>query len=107
LAVSAPPAEETLLSLQPLQSPMQPMPYRQLREHRRGTLALRVSIDGDGRVRRAALHDSSGDAVLDDYALASVYAWRFAVPAGHAQGADGEVTLRFTDGDDARLAELR
>lgn len=84
---------------------MRAIPYRELRAHR-GSVVLKVGIDGDGRVRRAALGDSSGDAVLDDYALASVYAWRFAVPDGYAAGVEGEVRLRFT-GADAWLAERR
>jgi protein TonB len=104
LAVGAS-AEPAPLSLRPLETPMRALPYRQLRAHR-GSVVLKVGIDGAGRVRRAALGDSSGDAVLDDYALASVYAWRFAVPAGYAEGAEGEVTLRFTD-DDPRLAAWR
>jgi protein TonB len=104
-SVEAALADAVPVSLRPLDSPMRAMPYRQLREHR-GTLVLKVGIDGAGRVRQAALGASSGDAVLDDYALSSVYAWRFAVPVGHAEGLAGEVTLRFT-GDDDRLAELR
>jgi protein TonB len=105
VALEAALADAAPVSLQPLQTPMRAMPYRQLRAHR-GSLVLKVGIDGDGRVRRAALSDSSGDAVLDEYALSSVHAWRFLVPAGHAAGLDGEVTLRFT-GADEQLAERR
>jgi protein TonB len=105
VALEAALADAAPISLQPLQTPMRAMPYRQLRAHR-GSLVLKVGIDGDGRVRRATLSDSSGDAVLDEYALSSVHAWRFAVPAGHAAGLDGEVTLRFT-GADEQLAERR
>lgn len=96
------PAE--LPSLHPLSTPMQPMPYWRLRQ-RSGVVELRVRIDGEGRVDQAELGQSSGDAVLDDYARNSVYGWRFEVPAQYPQGVLGAVSMRFeSDSSNVALA---
>lgn len=91
-----------LPSLHPLSTPMQPMPYWRLRQ-RSGLVELRVRIDGEGRVDQAELEQSSGDAVLDDYARNSVYGWRFEVPAQYPQGVLGAVSMRF-EGESSNVA---
>ena len=89
--------------LVPIRAPADPTPYAALRGHLDGRVVLRLAIDGAGRVREAAVTRSSGDAVLDAHALATVGGWRFAVPAGHPDGFSGELPMRFDTGS-ARLA---
>ena len=81
-------------SLLPLSTPPDPAPYVQLRGHLDGYVVLAVRTDGGGRVTSARIAQSSGDAVLDAHALATVQRWRFAVPAGH-EGVQGELPMRF------------
>lgn len=91
-ARSAPPDD----SLVPLSTPPDPAPYVRLRGHLDGYVVLDVSTDGSGRVTSADVAQSSGDAVLDAHALATVQRWRFAVPAG--EGVRGRLPMRFNSG---------
>ncbi|OOG61870.1 hypothetical protein B0E46_14360 [Rhodanobacter sp. B04] len=73
--------------------------WETLRGHLDGHVVAHLDIDGSGRVRAARLVESSGDPVLDAHALRSVQGWHFAVPAGHADGISGELSMRFSSGD--------
>ena len=70
-----------------------------------GRVVLHLTVDGGGRVKRASIAESSGHAALDERAVRTVLAWRFAVPAGHPDGLDGSLVMRFDDeaGPVARL----
>jgi protein TonB len=86
--------------------PTRPVPYEAMRRHLAGRVRLHLRVDGQGRVVDAAVATSSGDALLDAHALATVRDWRFAVPPGHAGGFDGELPMRFTAGaGDRQLAQ--
>jgi len=91
---AAPPPE-----LVPVSMPAAPVSWSQMEGHLHGRVLLHVSIDGNGRVTDATLAASSGDAVLDARALATVRGWRFAVPADHPDGFSGDLPMRFTSGD--------
>jgi protein TonB len=84
--------------LVPVSMPATPVSWSQMEGHLHGRVLLHVSIDGDGRVADATLAASSGDAVLDAHALATVRGWRFAVPADHPDGFSGDLPMRFTSG---------
>jgi protein TonB len=88
---SAPVAPTPLV---PLETPSDRSSWAQLRGHLDGRVVLDVATDGSGRVTSAGIARSSGDAVLDAHALATVRRWRFAVPAG-APGVQGELPMRF------------
>lgn len=79
--------------------------WDELRGHLDGRVALRVGIDGSGRVDRASLAESSGDPVLDAHALRTVRSWRFAVPADHPDGISGDLPMRFSSQGE-RIAQL-
>jgi protein TonB len=102
VAQAAPPAPVELV---PVAMPSRPVPYQAMRRHLDGQVLLRLRVDGQGRVADAAVAVSSGDAVLDAHALDTVRGWRFAVPPGHPDGLGGELPMRFTLGDDRRLAQ--
>lgn len=93
------------VELVPVAMPTRPVPYQAMRHHLDGRVLLHLHVDGQGRVLAAAVAASSGDAVLDAHALATVRDWRFAVPAGHPDGISGELPMRFTGGDDRQLAQ--
>jgi protein TonB len=93
------------VELVPVAMPSRPVPYEAMRHHLRGRVLLQLRVDGQGRVVEAAVASSSGDAVLDSHALATVRDWRFAVPAGHPDGASGELPMRFTAGDGEQVAQ--
>lgn len=76
-----------------------------LRGHLDGRVVMHVDIDGGGRVTGSRISQSSGDPVLDEHALRSVRGWRFAVPADHPDGIDGELPMRFSSRGD-RIAKL-
>lgn len=84
--------------LQPLAMPEAPLPWSQAEGHLDGRVLLHVSVDGQGQVTDASVLESSGDAVLDAHALASVRGWRFAVPADHPAGFSGELPMRYSGG---------
>jgi len=86
-------------TLRPLAMPNTATPFKQLRNHLSGSVVLRLDVDGEGRVRTAAMSQSSGDAVLDAHALRMVRDWRFAVPADHPEGIRGELPMRFDSVD--------
>lgn len=94
------------VELVPVAMPTRPVPYEAMRHHLDGRVLLHVQVDGQGRVVAANVADSSGDAVLDAHALATVRDWRFAVPAGHPGGISGELPMRFAVGDDRQLAQV-
>lgn len=99
---ASPPAPVELV---PISMPVHPVPYAAMRHHLDGRVLLHLQVDRGGRVTAAAVATSSGDAVLDAHALATVRDWRFAVPAGHPDGLSGELPMRFTVGDDRQLAQ--
>ncbi len=70
-----------------------------------GRVVLHLAVDSRGRVKRASIAESSGHATLDDRAVRTVLGWRFAVPAGHPDGLNGSLVMRFSDeaGPVARL----
>lgn len=70
-------------------------PYYQLRGHLDGRVLVHLHVDSSGRVTEARVARSSGDAVLDQHALRSVRAWRFAVPANQPGGISGDLPMRF------------
>jgi protein TonB len=88
--------------LLPLSMPSAPRPYAELRGHLDGRVVVWLRTDGAGRVAQAAIRQSSGDAVLDAHALATVRDWRFAVPADRPMGLSGELPMRF---DSTSLAQ--
>lgn len=47
------------------------------RRHLEGTVVLEVSVTGNGRVRRLAVHESSGHRILDKAAERAVRKWLF------------------------------
>jgi protein TonB len=98
-------AQAAPVELVPVAMPSRPVPYQAMRRHLDGQVLLRLRVDGQGRVAAAAVAVSSGDAVLDAHALDTVRGWRFAVPPGHPEGVGGELPMRFTLGDDRRLAQ--
>jgi protein TonB len=63
-----------------------------------GLVKLRVHVARDGRVKRAAIHRSSGRRALDQAALEAVRRWRFepARRAGIAISREVIVPIRFT-----------
>ncbi len=72
------------------------LPWDRLRGHLDGRVVAHVQVDGSGRVQAAWLVRTSGDHVLDDYALRSVRGWRFAVPAGAPGAFSGDLPMRFS-----------
>lgn len=74
------PATAATAALVPLDAPAPDVPYAALRGHLDGSVAIAVTLDATGAVASATLDRSSGDAVLDAYALANVRGWRFAAP---------------------------
>ncbi|MDI3261011.1 MAG: energy transducer TonB [Sinobacteraceae bacterium] len=97
------PATAATAALVPLDAPAPDVPYAALRGHLDGSVAIAVTLDATGAVASATLDRSSGDAVLDAYALASVRGWRFAAPRdGGARR--GTLTIRFTGADADGLA---
>lgn len=88
-------------ALVPLSTPPGPARYADLRGHLDGRVVLAIATDGLGRVTRAGVEHSSGDPVLDAYALATVQHWRFAVPTDAPDGVQGELPMRFDSGPPA------
>lgn len=74
-------------------------PWRSLQGHLDGHVLMHLHIDGNGRVSAARVATSSGDPVLDQHAVRSVRGWRFAVPADHPAGFEGELPMRFAAAD--------
>ena len=102
VTVQAAPAPVELV---PVAMPARPVPYEAMRRHLQGQVLLHLRVDGQGNVVDAAVAASSGDAVLDAHALATVRDWRFAVPADHPDGISGDLPMRYTVGDDRQLAQ--
>jgi protein TonB len=84
--------------LHPIEMPPNRTPYVALRGHLDGRVVLGLAVGGDGRVSEAAINQSSGDPVLDAYALSTVRRWRFAVPPDRPAGLRGELPMRFNTG---------
>lgn len=85
--------------LTPVEMPSAPASFFTRRAAREGSVMLRLSIDGQGRVIHAAVDQSSGDPELDQEAVQTVQRWRFAVPADHPDGVTGNLPMRFAAGD--------
>lgn len=84
-------------ALLPLRTPADTsLPWEVLRGHLDGRAVVHLRVDGAGRVSAARLVESSGDPVLDDYALRSVRGWRFAVPPDAPDGLSGDLPMRFS-----------
>jgi len=96
LPVSMPPPELVPLSM-PIDSDIS---YERQRGHLDGLVVLRVTIDAAGHVNAARIAQSSGDTPLDEHALRSVHAWRFAVPPDHAAGFSANLPMRFSSHSD-------
>ena len=97
-AAASPAPAPAPVELVPVAMPPSSVPYQAMRGHLDGQVLLHLSVDGQGRVAAATVAGSSGDALLDAQALASVRRWRFAVPAGHPGGISGDLPMRFTAG---------
>ena len=96
VATAPPPSAPALL---PLSTPPDTsLPWDALRGHLDGRAVVHVQVDGSGRVNAVSLAQTSGDAVLDDYALRSVRGWRFAVPPEDPGGLSGDLPMRFSSG---------
>lgn len=94
---AAPPVSAA--ALRPLSTPPDTsLPWDALRGHLDGRAVVHVQVDGSGRVSAASLAQTSGDPVLDGYALRSVRGWRFAVPPEDPDGLSGDLPLRFSSG---------
>ena len=95
------PAHPTALpALTPVDMPSASAAWLSSPDPASGRVVLHLTVDGGGRVRHASIAESSGHAALDERAVRTVLAWRFAVPAGHPDGLDGSLVMRFDD--DAR-----
>ncbi|MEO9080059.1 MAG: energy transducer TonB [Rhodanobacter sp.] len=93
LAVAATP-------LQPLSTPDDnTQSWASLHGHLDGRVRMHVDTDARGDVLAARVVESSGDPILDQHALRSVRRWRFAVPPDQPQGVSGELSMRFTSGN--------
>ncbi|WP_266168596.1 energy transducer TonB family protein [Dyella subtropica] len=90
-------------TLTPIEMPAAPMSLFSRRVARAGRVVLRLAVDGQGNVTRAAVGESSGDTQLDDEAVRTVKGWRFAVPADHPDGISGDLPMRFDA--DAKAAD--
>jgi protein TonB len=94
LAAAAP---TSVPALRPLSTPPDTtLPWDALRGHLDGRAVVHVQVDGSGRVSAASLAQTSGDPVLDDYALRSVRGWRFAVPPEDPDGLSGDLPMLFS-----------
>lgn len=65
----------------PVRAPSPAYPMEALREGRGGTVTLRVSVDGSGKVTAVDVAHSSGDPALDASARKSMREWLFRAPA--------------------------
>lgn len=100
MAVMKPAHAAQAPDLLPLSMPAdESQPWHALQGHLDGRVTMHLAIDGDGRVRAARVVDSSGDPVLDEHAVRSVRGWRFAVPADHPDGIEGDLPMRFASAD--------
>ena len=86
-----------LPALTPIDMPSASASWFGASEAASGRVVLHLAIDGRGRVKRASIAESSGHAALDDRAVRTVLGWRFAVPAGHPDGINGSLVMRFAD----------
>lgn len=82
--------------LSPLQMPAESMRLARMRLHHYGRVVLGIRLDPGGGVAGLWLQQSSGDTVLDRYALQRVGNWRFASPP--PDEATGLLALRFEAG---------
>lgn len=104
--VASTPVAAPLPELVPVAMPSDnSQPWDEMRGHLDGRVVLHVEVNGDGRVTSVSLSQSSGDPVLDQHALRSARAWRFAVPADHPDGLSGELPMRFSSQGD-RIARM-
>jgi protein TonB len=69
-----------------------------------GRVVLHISVDGEGRVTRVAVAQTSGDVDLDSRAVQTVQAWRFAVPSDRQEGLEGSLVMRFDEGAGSTLS---
>lgn len=72
--------------------------WDQLHGHLDGNVLLHVRVGAGGQVASASVARSSGDPILDAHAWRSVMGWRFAVPADHPDGIEGELPMHFSSG---------
>ncbi len=96
VAAAAPVSAPTLLPL--ATPPDNSLPWDALRGHLDGRAVVHVQVDGSGRVSAVSLAQTSGDPMLDDYALRSVRGWRFVVPLEDPDGLSGDLPMRFSSG---------
>jgi protein TonB len=80
-----------------LDNPKPVYPLAARRRGLQGRVVLAAHVDAEGQCREARVRESSGHALLDDAALATVRRWRFlpARRAGRATDSWVEVPIRF------------
>ncbi len=85
------------VAIRTLYSPAPEYPPEALSARLTGRVVLRVAVDREGRVTRAAIYRSSGVPSLDASALATVRRWRFEPmqDAGAAETTELGVPIRF------------
>ncbi|GAB3032157.1 MULTISPECIES: energy transducer TonB [Oleiagrimonas] len=77
----------------PTYTPSPHYPIAALRTHREGLVRVRVMLDARGHVTQAHVQQSSGDAGLDQAALAAARRWTFDMPP-HARR-EAVLPIRF------------
>ncbi len=81
---------------QKVYSPAPTYPASALRQGLTGRVVLRVRVDADGTVVSAGVLQSSGHAILDKAALASVEQWRFQPASLLGVAIEQEIAVPFT-----------
>ena len=99
------PLVESRYDVATLNNPKPPYPLAARRQGVEGRVVLRAQVLEDGRCAEVRIVRSSGHALLDDSALATVRRWRFvpATRAGKAVGSWVEVPIHFQLQREARL----
>lgn len=92
------------LTLTPIEMPSPAASFFHRAAPLNGRVVLHLSVDGQGRVTRAAVAQTSGDGDLDRRAVQTVQGWRFAVPSDRPEGLEGSLVMRFDDGADSALS---
>ena len=78
-------------------TPSPDYPYSARTRRRQGLVLIRLDVEADGRVSRAEVLESSGDAALDEAALGALGRWRLrpATEGGRPVAGRVEVPVRF------------
>lgn len=99
------PLVESRYDVAALNNPIPPYPLAARRQGVEGRVVLRAQVLEDGRCAELRIIRSSGHALLDESALATVRRWRFvpAMRAGRAVSSWVEVPIHFQLRHEARL----